>query len=377
MKIGRNDPCPCGSGRKYKKCCLEKDRMEEKVLELDEINELNITVITKASHFIGTPKYQKETAKSLDIFFDVGKDECLDIDKITPVDSVNFMAWFIYDYILEKEKVTPLNLFLQKRGGDITENERRLIKYLVDSHLSLYEVLDVEHADDWIEIEDVFSSGIVELEESDLADFAGVGGLFALRIMDWDGHVFCGTDAYYYPKDTAEMVMTLLKKNLIDTSSIILPSLNKILKQKGHVFNHIRMAIDPEFSAVEKIPKEEILQLREEKREPEKTCIYVARSHFIVENFEKAKQGLDSSNLVNIKKSGEGIIEYAWSKTPSRALIGMEDALIKLTKRKLLLETTAPDSIENIRNTIQKELKPHIKYMFDDLEKRRSFAFKN
>ena len=21
-KIGRNDPCPCGSGRKYKKCCL-------------------------------------------------------------------------------------------------------------------------------------------------------------------------------------------------------------------------------------------------------------------------------------------------------------------------------------------------------------------
>lgn len=24
MKIGRNDPCPCGSGKKYKKCCLDK-----------------------------------------------------------------------------------------------------------------------------------------------------------------------------------------------------------------------------------------------------------------------------------------------------------------------------------------------------------------
>jgi len=22
-KVGRNDPCPCGSGKKYKKCCLE------------------------------------------------------------------------------------------------------------------------------------------------------------------------------------------------------------------------------------------------------------------------------------------------------------------------------------------------------------------
>jgi hypothetical protein len=24
-KIGRNDPCPCGSGKKYKRCCLNKD----------------------------------------------------------------------------------------------------------------------------------------------------------------------------------------------------------------------------------------------------------------------------------------------------------------------------------------------------------------
>jgi SWIM/SEC-C metal-binding protein len=23
-KVGRNDPCPCGSGLKYKKCCLKK-----------------------------------------------------------------------------------------------------------------------------------------------------------------------------------------------------------------------------------------------------------------------------------------------------------------------------------------------------------------
>jgi hypothetical protein len=27
-KIGRNDPCPCGSGKKYKKCCMKKDEQE-------------------------------------------------------------------------------------------------------------------------------------------------------------------------------------------------------------------------------------------------------------------------------------------------------------------------------------------------------------
>lgn len=28
QKAGRNDPCPCGSGLKYKQCCREKDRAE-------------------------------------------------------------------------------------------------------------------------------------------------------------------------------------------------------------------------------------------------------------------------------------------------------------------------------------------------------------
>ncbi|HZB93243.1 MAG TPA: SEC-C metal-binding domain-containing protein [Stellaceae bacterium] len=28
-KIGRNEPCPCGSGKKYKRCCLAKDAKAE------------------------------------------------------------------------------------------------------------------------------------------------------------------------------------------------------------------------------------------------------------------------------------------------------------------------------------------------------------
>ena len=27
QKIGRNDPCPCGSGKKYKNCCLREEEM--------------------------------------------------------------------------------------------------------------------------------------------------------------------------------------------------------------------------------------------------------------------------------------------------------------------------------------------------------------
>ena len=34
MKVGRNDPCPCGSGLKYKKCCLGKEKQETRDKEV-------------------------------------------------------------------------------------------------------------------------------------------------------------------------------------------------------------------------------------------------------------------------------------------------------------------------------------------------------
>ena len=38
-KIGVNDPCPCSSGKKYKKCCQSKD-YDEKQKEYDELRKL-------------------------------------------------------------------------------------------------------------------------------------------------------------------------------------------------------------------------------------------------------------------------------------------------------------------------------------------------
>lgn len=41
-KIGRNDPCPCGSGMKYKKCCLDldKDGGMDKILPFPSVKPL-------------------------------------------------------------------------------------------------------------------------------------------------------------------------------------------------------------------------------------------------------------------------------------------------------------------------------------------------
>ena len=41
MKVGVNDPCPCSSGKKYKKCCFSKD-LGEKQKEYVEMEKLEI-----------------------------------------------------------------------------------------------------------------------------------------------------------------------------------------------------------------------------------------------------------------------------------------------------------------------------------------------
>jgi hypothetical protein len=36
VKIGRNEKCPCGSGKKYKYCCYSKDSNKKETPEIDE-----------------------------------------------------------------------------------------------------------------------------------------------------------------------------------------------------------------------------------------------------------------------------------------------------------------------------------------------------
>jgi tetratricopeptide (TPR) repeat protein len=35
-KTGRNDPCPCGSGKKYKRCCLAKDEAAARTARVNQ-----------------------------------------------------------------------------------------------------------------------------------------------------------------------------------------------------------------------------------------------------------------------------------------------------------------------------------------------------
>ncbi len=65
-KVGRNDPCPCGSGKKYKKCCALKQtssrtRLKDKVITPMGSSDLSKLFSKNASK----PTVEKEKSDSL------------------------------------------------------------------------------------------------------------------------------------------------------------------------------------------------------------------------------------------------------------------------------------------------------------------------
>jgi len=55
VKVGRNEPCPCGSGKKYKRCCLPLDKIARRPVTDD-------ATIIGASFSHGWPKLSGNSA---------------------------------------------------------------------------------------------------------------------------------------------------------------------------------------------------------------------------------------------------------------------------------------------------------------------------
>lgn len=60
-KIGRNDPCPCGSGKKYKKCCLNKEKTITSNQQVPLVNQLySNPLFSEHFQYVYTKKVKNE-----------------------------------------------------------------------------------------------------------------------------------------------------------------------------------------------------------------------------------------------------------------------------------------------------------------------------
>ncbi|HEV8367691.1 MAG TPA: SEC-C metal-binding domain-containing protein [Pyrinomonadaceae bacterium] len=159
MKIGRNDPCPCGSGKKYKRCCsINLERHEFEYRRQRQIEEgLVARLFEFASAVLAVHAIE-------DAWFEFNGD--VEVDLIPPDDPMNmvFMPWFFFNWVFEFDAyinpeiddrpadrldedpldTTIAELFLATYDEDLTPDERSFLKNSIQTPFTFCEVLEVK-----------------------------------------------------------------------------------------------------------------------------------------------------------------------------------------------------------------------------------------
>jgi tetratricopeptide (TPR) repeat protein len=172
-KVGRNDPCPCGSGKKYKKCCLGKTEALPSIpstMVTEEENRLTARLISYA----GRPRFHADYARARSLFFQKPISD-LPNEKENGPDFGQFLDWFIHDYPLDGGS-TVIGEFARTEGRALPAGEREILQEAIDSYLNLYEVRESRPERAEVRIKDLFTG-----EELTIRDVSG-----SKRLVKWD-----------------------------------------------------------------------------------------------------------------------------------------------------------------------------------------------
>ena len=125
MKLGRNEPCHCGSGKKYKKCCLSKDE-EQEALERKQV--YNNAVDEPRGDYDEDTFDDKDFDFDKDVFDEDDDNESFmqkdDYPEISKNEEAKVEAWWKkYNQLKTPEKVKQhLDIFLKNNPKDVIIN---------------------------------------------------------------------------------------------------------------------------------------------------------------------------------------------------------------------------------------------------------------
>jgi hypothetical protein len=192
-EIGRNDPCPCGSGRKYKKCHLAADEAERASEsgtagdhDLDEALIGELGAYAMARFGFDWQRFAK--------------------DFVDPADALQLaLPWSVYHYNVQGQSV--LEWYLAEHGRQLSPSERGWLAAQQAAWLSVWEVIGVE-VGKTVTLRDLLSHEERCVRETSASQILVVRDALLARVVDHDGvSLLCGVHPRLLsPVDAAEVV---------------------------------------------------------------------------------------------------------------------------------------------------------------------------
>lgn len=190
-KIGRNDPCPCGSGKKYKQCCANTS-----AAMAEEEKKGHDGAVERALSWL-MDKHRKAVQVAIEeMLLGELSDEEREIleaqDKQTWQGiQINATEWLLAEgHILVKGEHRRVSEYLLGQGGPLfTVDQRRWIAQLADRPLRLYEVTDVIPGKLMTLCDALNTEALpITVHEKSGSQASQIGTHIGFRIMEVDGH---------------------------------------------------------------------------------------------------------------------------------------------------------------------------------------------
>lgn len=152
MTIGRNEPCPCGSGKKYKKCCMQRvpDPINYMKQKLSRFHERVVGELLRHGTIVFGPEALDEAA--VEFFGWPEEDEAEGIDM--EYHETLFYPWFLFKWRIESadgesclegpKDLSIVHSYLQSQGKRLDSVEREYLENFADAPFTFFEITAVE-----------------------------------------------------------------------------------------------------------------------------------------------------------------------------------------------------------------------------------------
>jgi len=221
IKVGRNDPCPCGSGKKYKQCCLKTEATQQ-------VGD-RIEAVPKVVQWLTASRGQAVREALDDGFFgglDADEYQALmgmDPDVLEGI-MINAMEWLLADgsIAVKGQERRVLELILARGGPLLSAGQREWIELLASKPIRLYEVAEVIPGES-MRLQDILLPGRapVLVQEKTGSRQAVRFDLIAGRIVPVDSHFELSGAVYAFPRHRSDGLIGELRRELeeADTDS--------------------------------------------------------------------------------------------------------------------------------------------------------------
>jgi len=164
---GRNDPCWCGSGRKYKKCHLEADQQAGNGGAPAARGDFD-GLRRRLGDFLAQVVPRSDSRLAMEEFF--GDDQPEEQETASLID------WMMHDWISPRLGRTVMQEYLRRHGSSLPAREHALVEAWSRSFVGLYEVQEVR-VGSGIEVKDLVSDKVFFVHDVSLSK----------QLVRWDG----------------------------------------------------------------------------------------------------------------------------------------------------------------------------------------------